>query len=280
MVYSGTYVNPRCDKQAPLSLHACGEGLFRKHFSHGPTLRDEYIIHYIISGQGYLETAYGTFHYTEGDIFCIYPSELIKYYTDGTRTNICFVNFVGTEAERIYEAIGVTRENPVISVNSPALVSTIQKCLTYGIETKNPSQLRLTSFLLEILSYMETDKNREKSDKKKNYINKGLAFMEYNLDSPISVDDIATAAGIEKSYFYKIFINEMEISPIQYLTNLRINKAKALIKSGINFKAVASAVGISDIYYFSKLFTKTVGMTPSQYRKKIKEEIEKEELLS
>ncbi|MBQ7897725.1 MAG: helix-turn-helix domain-containing protein [Clostridia bacterium] len=277
MVYSGTYVNPRCDRNAPLSFHACGGGLFGRHFSHGPTVRDEYIIHYIINGQGYLETPYGTFHYSEGDIFCIYPGEVIKYYTGGVRTNICFVNFVGTEAGKIYESIGITHEKPVASVNSNSLVNAIYKCLNYGIETENPSEWRLTSFLLEILSYMESDKALEKADQKKNYINRGIAFMEYNFDSPISVEGIAAAAGIEKSYFYKIFVKEMGISPIKYLTDIRINKAKALIKSGIHFKAVATAVGINDIYYFSKLFTKSVGMTPSEYRKKIKKEIEYEE---
>jgi len=280
MVYAGTFVNPHCDRNAPLSLHACGGGLFAKDFSHGPTVRDEYIIHYIINGQGYLETPEGTFHYTEGDIFCIYPGEVIKYYTNGTRTNMCFINFVGTEAGKIYDTIGITHQAPVIHVNSNSLVNAVYKCLNYGIETENPSEWRLTAFLLEILSYIENDKSLEKADQKKNYINRGIAYMEYNLDTPISVDSIAEAAGIEKSYFYKIFVKEMGVSPIKYLTDIRINKAKALIKSGIHFKAVATAVGINDIYYFSKLFTKVVGMTPSEYRKKVKEEIEREEMHS
>lgn len=279
MVYAGTYVNPHCDRSAPLSLHACGGGLFARHFSHGPTVRDEYIIHYVIKGQGYLETPSGTFHYTEGDIFCIYPGEVIKYYTGDTRTNICFVNFVGTEARRFYDEIGITHEKPVLSVNSNSLVNAVYKCLSYGIETENPSQWRLTSFLLEILSYMQSDKALEKEDQKKNYTNRGIAYMEYNFDSPITVDSIAAAAGIEKSYFYKIFVKEMGMSPIKYLTNVRINKAKSLIRLGIHFKAVATAVGINDIYYFSKLFTKVVGMTPSEYRRKVREEIEKEENL-
>ena len=140
MVYAGTFVNPHCDRNAPLSLHACGGGLFVKHFSHGPTVRDEYIIHYIINGQGYLETPEGTFHYTEGDIFCIYPGEVIKYYTNGTRTNMCFINFVGTEAGKIYDTIGITHQVPVIHVNSNSLVNAVYKCLNYGIETENPSE--------------------------------------------------------------------------------------------------------------------------------------------
>ena len=65
----------------------------------------------------------------------------------------------------------------------------------------------------------------------------------------------------------RVFKNETGTSPTDFLTKLRIEKSKQLIESGESFSAVASAVGISDIYYFSKLFTKEIGMTPSAYRK-------------
>ena len=94
--------------------------------------------------------------------------------------------------------------------------------------------------------------------------------MKYHFGTDISIDDIADAAGIEKSYFQKLFKEQIGVSTISYLNGIRIKKAKELIASGIDFKSVAVAVGINDVYYFSKLFTKTEGITPSAYRKNLK----------
>ena len=91
--------------------------------------------------------------------------------------------------------------------------------------------------------------------------------MEYYFGDGISASDVSNYLGIERTYFYRIFKSEAGVSPTDYLTNLRIEKAKQLILSGDSFATVASSVGINDIYYFSKLFAKEVGMTPSAYRK-------------
>ena len=95
------------------------------------------------------------------------------------------------------------------------------------------------------------------------YINSAISYMEYYYGNNINVSDISCYLGIERTYFYRIFKSATGISPTEYLTNIRIEKAKQLIASGDSFASVASAVGINDIYYFSKLFSKEVGITPS-----------------
>ena len=155
MSIKGAYINPNCDKTLSLCLHSCGIGIFTENFCHGPNIRSEYIIHYIIKGKGFLETPEGVFPFGEGDIFCIYPGEVIKYCSDGVVCDFGFINFVGTDAERIYSAIRITRQKPVAHINCDSIIEPIRQCMYYLKNTDSPSQLRLNSFLLEALSYME-----------------------------------------------------------------------------------------------------------------------------
>ncbi len=270
MSVKGIYLNHGCEADSSLSLHSCGIGIFEKSFCHGPNVRSEYIIHYITEGQGYLETSDGTFPFGSGDIFCIYPGEVIKYYTSGSKCHFAFVNFVGTDGKKMYETIGVSHSKPVLHINCNSAVEVVQQCMYYLKANDVPSQLRLNAYLLEFLSLIEKNKNKQKAKHKDLCVDKGVAFMDFYFNTDISIDDIAAAAGVERSYFYRVFKQCMGIAPITYLTNVRISKAKELIEAGIDFKTVASAVGISDVYYFSKLFSKVEGITPSAYRKSIK----------
>lgn len=267
MSIQGICVSPICHRSEALSLHSCGIGKFEKNFCHGPNVREEYVIHYVTEGCGWLETPRGKFRFGEGDIFCIHPGEIIKYYVGDTVCRFAFVNFVGSDAEKTYSAIGITRETPVIHVGIQPIVGGVEQCMYYIKSTHNPSQLRLTGFLLETLSYMEAGKGQPSAKLKDVCTAQGIAYMEYAFDRDLSMDEVASAAGVERSYFYRVFKEKMGISPIAYLTRLRIKKAKTLITAGMSFKEAASAVGISDVYYFSKLFTKTEGITPSEYRK-------------
>ena len=122
--------------------------------------------------------------------------------------------------------------------------------------------------MLEFLSLIEEKNNSlETPTKKEKYISSAISYMEYYFSGGISASDVSNYLGIERTYFYRIFKSETGVSPTDFLTDLRIEKAKQLISAGDSFATVASAVGINDIYYFSKLFTNEVGMTPSSFRK-------------
>lgn len=96
---------------------------------------------------------------------------------------------------------------------------------------------------------------------------KAKMFIEENYQKDISLDDVSRNVDISPYYFSKLFKEETGENFIEYLTNLRIEKAKnLLVKSDMNIKCICLDTGYSDPNYFSRIFKKQVGVTPTEYR--------------
>jgi two-component system, response regulator YesN len=97
-------------------------------------------------------------------------------------------------------------------------------------------------------------------DKAKVYIHK-----QYHKD--ISLDEVSKEVNISPYYFSKLFKEETGENFIEYLTNMRINKAKELLsKTDMSMKEICCHIGYSDPNYFSRLFKKNLGVTPTEYK--------------
>lgn len=98
-------------------------------------------------------------------------------------------------------------------------------------------------------------------------IGKAKSYIEENYHKDISLDDISRKVDISPYYFSKLFKEETGENFIEYLTNIRIEKAKnLLVHSDMNIKNICVDTGYSDPNYFSRIFKKQVGVTPSEYR--------------
>ena len=94
-----------------------------------------------------------------------------------------------------------------------------------------------------------------------------LIHQQYT-GSGIQINELAALCGISESYFRRIFQGEFGCSPIQYVRNLRISRAKELLKSDLySISDVAELSGFHDECYFSREFKKAVGVSPSVYNK-------------
>ena len=262
------FVNPFCNNDDYISLFACGYGLGSINKTKTVQIRNEYILHYVEKGKGYFETGGKSYAVSAGDVFAIYPGEKICYYAD-TKTPWTngWINFVGKGAGELLTRTGITKASTILSVKSEKPINTLMHCLKY-VNSGSYIQTRLSAYVLEFLSLIEEkNKHFDTLSKREKYVSSAISYMEYYFSDGISASDVSNYLGLERTYFYRIFKKETGVSPTDFLTKLRIGKAKQLITSGESFSEVASAVGIIDIYYFSKLFTKETGITPSAYRK-------------
>jgi AraC-like DNA-binding protein len=98
----------------------------------------------------------------------------------------------------------------------------------------------------------------------------GIAYLEQHIFDPdLSIPTIAACAGISENYFRRQFQTVYGQSPQQYILATRLHQAKALLESGdlTTVQAAAAQVGYDDPLYFSRIFRKVKGLSPSQYRK-------------
>ena len=235
----------------------------------GPMLRNMYLLHYIAKGKGTFTVNSKTYHLQEGDVFAIFPEQIAEYQADKDDPWFCYwVGFKGSTAGEYYEAIGIDYDNPILHMENDSFAESVRKCVEYTeLNENNLSQIRLTAYLLEVLSSFEQDKKASKTAK---YTDMAIMYMENNCRDKIFASDVASYLGLEYSTFYRTFKKKTGISPEKYLNNIRIGQAKKFIDAGFSFKEIPEYVGISDVYYFFKLFKKVTGLTPSEYRDRIK----------
>ena len=98
-------------------------------------------------------------------------------------------------------------------------------------------------------------------------------FLRDNFNKPINTKQLGDIFGFVPSYLSKLYREFYGLSPMEYVTQLRIERAKALINESEVFfvRDVARLVGYDDPLYFSKLFRKSTGYSPSDYRKMYKQ---------
>ena len=132
---------------------------------------------------------------------------------------------------------------------------------------------------LIIILYREMDQSSSPSlhqsnqlvtNDKKVIVQSLIDYISYYYMNDISLDYLSTIMHISPTYISKIFKEETGISPIQYLIQVRLEKAKDLLtSSSLSVKEIASAVGYGDAYYFSKLFKKHYDLSPTSYRNQL-----------
>ncbi len=93
-------------------------------------------------------------------------------------------------------------------------------------------------------------------------------MIETRYHEPLSLLQMAEACGMCEGSFRRVFSAVYNQSPIQYLLNLRIEKAKELLLLGLSLNEAARKTGFSDVNYFVRYFHKVTGMTPGQFRKR------------
>ena len=113
-----------------------------------------------------------------------------------------------------------------------------------------------------------------KGHKMQEILESAKIFIEKNYNTDISLSDIAGYVYISTSHFARAFKKYYDISPIQYLLGVRIEKAKTLLEeTNLKVGDIASSVGFSAQQRFNDIFKKHLGISPGEYRQKYRESL-------
>lgn len=133
---------------------------------------------------------------------------------------------------------------------------------------KIPGDLNKLKCKSLFLKFVETMLVCAKMQTASNVVDHAIAFMTENYPQPISIAEIAEEVGCERRRLSYLFDKQMGMSPIQFLTEIRLKQSKEILRTTtIPIKEIAEMVGYQDGFYFCRVFKKQYELTPSEYRK-------------
>ncbi|NIK77213.1 AraC-like DNA-binding protein [Paenibacillus castaneae] len=252
-------------------VEQCSPGHF-----HGPAIRNHYLLHYVLSGEGTFEVGDQLYHLGQGQGFLICPDVVSLYQASFDNPwHYCWLGFNGLQAESLLKQANLTKDTPIFAYNK---VETFFLYIEQMIQTKQmnyASDLMLTGLLYQLLAQLvEANPGKNAIDKKENrkeiYVTKVIDFVEMNYSNKFSIADIANFIGLDRSYLCSIYKERSHLSIQQYLILFRMNKAAVLLRNKeLAIGDVARSVGYDDPLLFSKIFKKTKDVSPREYRSMI-----------
>lgn len=259
-----------------LNLCHSGTDACRPGVSIGPLVKDFYLVHYITSGKGTYTVNNRQHHLGPGDAFLIRPGKTVVYTADQQDPwRYCFFAFNGSAAEQYLSRTSFAYDD-VIRINDDRINDLV--CTTTDTLSQFPhnADLYAMSQLLKILLLFAEHCNSQQAEKGqpiRSDIQKVLDYIAFHYSDPITVMDMARLIALDRSYFCRIFKNAVGVSPKDYLTKFRLDKARYyLTESSLPIGKIAESVGFQSFSSFSRLFTAQYQQSPNQYRKTFLEE--------
>lgn len=237
---------------------------------------EEYILIYCLEGQGTIEVPQKKINLNRGDIFCIPKKTPHRYYANAKNPwSILWMHF-----DTLLNEEFSLSEQRMIKIDVKERYSLLQShfinIFELGSKVQTPEIIICTSQLMRlILSEIYYLTDRTASQQTNLYLVRCIAYMNDNITNNLSLNDLANHLEISASYLNSIFKDHTNASPIEYFINLRIEQAcKYLRLTELHIYEIAKKVGYQDPYYFSRLFKKTTGYSPKDYRKKFSDDID------
>lgn len=210
------------------------------------------------------------------DQFVIVPiAGEFKYYSVlNVNTKLLIACFNGRKAKQMGKDFSVVR-NLIPSVNNRVanrelLFDEIFINLAKGFDTETLEYVNFcfTHLLATfIYAYKTSD---DIADESNPVIRKAINYLGRNLDKKLLLTQLANEVGYSPSYFITLFKKETNYSPIAYFSHLKIVKACELLDyTNMKVKEISFCLGYSDPYYFTKDFTKKMGLSPRNYRNRL-----------
>lgn len=235
-----------------------------------PNGRYDYLLIYIKSGKGLFCNGKDTVEVKKNQIFLFKPGEPQKYTLYSKYfTEMYWIHFGGTDVEKTLTSLNMGEYYLFDYGNSDRFVRSTNGIIDELIKQNAFYQTKCVSILLSLLVSIGRRILPEERKFEKESIVKASLYIASNYFSQISNKELADLSNLSLSHFLKLFKENNGTTPQNYLTLCRIENAKRLLtETDYSIRHIAESVGFTDALYFSKVFKKTVGLTPSEYRKR------------
>ena len=237
---------------------------------------DEYQLVYLVSGQGVFESSHCKLTKVEaGHIFLLFPGEWHSYHpTPETGWEEYWIGFKGENIDKKVRNGFFTPNSPILRIGiSERLVALYTQAIEIAQKQPPGYQQLLAGNVNYMLGIIYSNSRREAFEisKIEESVNRAKLFIQENLQTDLSPMSIAENLQLNYGYFRRIFKQYTGFSPLHYILEMRILRSKQLLyTTELNSQQIAFDCGFEDSGYFCTLFRKKVGMTPLQYRNKVR----------
>ena len=272
------YFKNDCRPLASLSLHEVAG--FKSPAGYVLPLEkpDAYALYYVVDGKGVYTLSGSEYPAKEGDVFAIYPDVSVICRADKKEPwTLNAVSFNGIDARLLMNAAGFQPKEPLRSLDeySAKNITRFYEGL-YIFRAQNLfNSIMSTAMLYALMSLLVKTASWDQTAMPPGWtgavhFQKALNFINENYCRPVTVDDIAEHVSLSRSRLYRVFMQQIFMSPQQYLIEMRIREGRRLLeKRAGSVKEIALAVGIEDPLRFSKLFRQHTGKSPTDYMKNL-----------
>lgn len=247
-----------------LQCLSCGDSGSGAVLQQGNVYAESFKLIYFYGADGEITIDGCRYPVRSGESALVYP--LCGFSIGGGR--YVWVEFRGVESEALVSRIAVAKDKPVLGRVD---IEGFERFFAIPKNNGEPYMYyRSGGCLLQLLSYY-IEKFPGKYAETDNYVLHACRLVENNYDkNGFGVRDIVAELKIDRSYLFRLFKNKMGTSVQGYITGYRLTKAEVLLaNSTLSVKDVAYSCGFSDQMYFSRVFRRAKGQSPTEFRQKI-----------
>ena len=259
-------------------LHITDIGYYPKAYHHYRERCEpinQHVFIYCIEGGGWFKTGSHEYTVSENQYF-ILPAGVPHAYGSNEKNpwTIYWIHFKGKRASSFTQ----NQDRPIEirpGIHSRIsdrikLFEEIFRTLEMGYSREN-LMYACTVFhhYLGTLHYIQQYRDAQKDESQRNdIVSASIHYMKENLETKLSLDDIAKHTGYSASHFSTLFNKRTGYAPLTYFNQLKIQQACNLLDfTDMKINQICYKIGIEDTYYFSRLFSKIMGISPREYKR-------------
>jgi len=197
-----------------------------------------------------------------------YPGEKQQYgYRKGACSDVYWVHFSGTQAAAVLQRYGFYPEH-IFTISAGNECTLLFERIIRELQLKPSGFESLLSLYIEtlLLLFSRTLTRGDSAQVKSPIVEQAALYYHSEYQNPLTVQEYADKQGISCCWFIRTFKQQTGLTPLQYLTRIRVNKAIDLFNTGsFNVQEASAMIGYDDPLYFSRVFKKMMGLSPRQY---------------
>jgi len=223
-------------------------------------------------GSGVIEAAHKQYEVKAGDVAFIDCSGPYAHSTGKDLWTLSWAHFDGPALLAIYNKFLARSGKPVFAVaDRQFYVDRLQELYTAASGASYVRDMRMNTLLSALLEQVMGDCWTEKGLAARGNVEDIRLYLENHYMSHVTLESLAQAFFMERTYLGHVFNRMTGTSPIKYLTAVRIRKTKELLRfTDSTLADIAEKVGFSSEQYLSRVFKAVEGISPREYRKRWK----------